>query len=64
MADPKAEVPKKKRSPKAGKRITVTLSDEHYEKVTAAAADDDREPNAWLTRYVRRHLDDTTIGIK
>jgi hypothetical protein len=64
MADTPKQETRKQRSPKAGKRITVTLSDEHYEKVTKAAADDDREPNAWLTRYVRRHLDDPTIGIK
>ncbi len=59
MADLKPET-KKKRSPKSGKRITVTLSDEHYATVAAAAADDDREPNAWLTRFVRNKLNETT----
>ena len=56
---PKQEV-KKKRSPKSGKRITVTLSDEHYDAVVKAALADDREPNVFLSRIVRQTL--TELG--
>ena len=59
MADPKPEA-KKQRSPKSGKRITVTLSDEHFELVTKAAVEDDREPNVWLTRFVRNKMNEST----
>ena len=59
MPDPKTEE-KKKRSPKEGRCITVTLSDEHYEKVSKAAAEDDREVNVWLTRFVRTKLNESS----
>ena len=51
--------PKKPRAPKHGKRITVTLSDEHYQAVINAAKADDREPNVYLSRILREHLSET-----
>ena len=60
MAETPKQEPKKKRSPKSGKRITVTLSDEHYDAVLKAAAADDREPNVYLSRVVRLHFDKIT----
>jgi hypothetical protein len=56
MADTKPEA-KKKRAPKQGKRITVTLSDDHYADIVKAAAADDREPNVFLSRIIRLHFD-------
>ena len=61
MAETKPE-PKKKRAPKSGRRITVTLSDEHYEAVIKAAAADEREPNVNLSRALRLHFDIITQG--
>jgi hypothetical protein len=58
MADIKPE-PKKKRAPKTGKRVTITLSDDHFDAISKAAAADDREPNVYLSRIVRQHLNST-----
>lgn len=48
---------KKKRAPKSGRRITITLSEEHYSAIRQAAAADDREPNNYLSRVVRQHFE-------
>ncbi len=54
MADQKAP---KQRKPKEGHRLTITLSDEHYQAIVAKAKADDREPNVFVSRAVRNNFD-------